>query len=518
MIGTRVGSYEVTQEIGDGGHAFVFKGVDGDSVVAIKMLKPSAADEDNIAKRFAIEAEALKELNHPGIVGFMDYIRQEEYHFLILEYMDQGSAEDLVETMHPIPDRFAVPIFYSVLDGIRHAHEQGYIHRDIKPSNILLNSAGEAKLTDFGIAKVIGGQKLTQQGFVVGTTLYMAPEFLSKGVVNVRTDIYSLGVTLYEMLTTRKPFEFESDNEPLISFAKRFLRSKPTPPSTYRPIHPQLERIVMKALSMDPKQRYKSAKDFRRDLEKHFPDLVKRSLLIESQSAKTGMIRVEEIQAMEHARDSVGSTTRSKAAPFIVAGLLVVGALLAHSIFGVDKWLAYGIGFILAIVFAVALTRRSRGIQLPEPLAPVPGPDVGDDDSSFSDILSSRGGDDDTIPFHDGLASKGTFQMTAESELDAYLLVLTGAEESKRYGLRPVSRIGRDLRVDIRPHDPEISRHHAVVTFNGRGFTAEDLGSMNGTYVNEERLQGKRDLNDGDILRVGSTSMRFESGRFSADK
>jgi hypothetical protein len=346
----------------------------------------------------------------------------------------------------------------------------------------------------------------------------MAPEFLSKGVVNVRTDIYSLGVTLYEMLTTRKPFEFESENEPLISFAKRFLRSEPTPPSTYRPIHPQLERIVMKALSMDPKQRYKSAKDFRRDLEKHFPDLVKRSLLIESQSAKTGMISVKEIHAMEHARSSVGSTALLRAAPFIVAGLMVAGSVLAHSILGVDKLLAYGVGFILAIVSAVALAKRSHGDPVPEPLAPVSVPDVGDDDSSFSDILSSRGGDDDTMPFHDGLASKGTFQMTAESELDAYLLVLTGEEEGKRYGLRPVSRIGRDLRVDIRPHDPEISRHHAAVTFNGRGFTAEDLGSMNGTYVNEERLQGKRDLNDGDILRVGSTSMRFEAGGPNEDE
>jgi hypothetical protein len=315
------------------------------------------------------------------------------------------------------------------------------------------------------------------------------------------------------MLTTRRPFEFESENEPLISFAKRFLRSKPTPPSTYRPIHPQLERIVMKALSMEPKQRYKSAKDFRRDLEKHFPDLVKRSLLIESQSAKTGMVSIEEIQAMEQAHD-VGALGR--AMPYVVASVLVVVGVLASALFGVDRLLAYGVGFVLAVLSAFLLSRRSQ-ISVPGQSAQAPAVgriiDAGDDDSSFSDILSSRGGDEDTMPFHDGLASRAPFEMTAESELNAYLHVLKGKEEGKRYGLRPVSRIGRDLRVDIRPHDPEISRHHAVVTFNGRGFIAEDLGSMNGTYVNEERLQGKRDLADGDILRVGSTSMRFEVGR-----
>lgn len=510
MIGTNVGEYEVTQEIGDGGHAFVFKGVNGDSVVAIKMLKPSAADEDNIAKRFVIEAEALKKLKHPSVVGFMGYLRQEDYHFLILEYMDQGSAEDLIETMHPIPDRFAVPIFYSILDGIWHAHEQGYIHRDIKPSNILLNSEGEAKLTDFGIAKVVGGQKLTRQGFVVGTTLYMAPEFLSKGVVNVRTDIYSLGVTLYEMLTTRKPFEYETENEPLISFAKRFLRSQPTPPSTYRPIHPQLERIVMKAIAMDPKQRYKSAKDFRRDLEKHFPELVRRSLLIEAQSAKTGMISIEDIQSMEREGGQVQSRSSSNLLTLLPA-LAVIGLTVALQMaLQLNAWVAYPVGLSVAGALAFMRWRQSRNVSpAPATSAPLSEADVGDDDSSFSDIVSSRD-EEDTIPFHGGRASNARFEMTDQSELNAYLLVLKGEKEGTRYGLRPVSRIGRDLRVDIRPHDPEISRHHAVLTFDGRCFTVEDLNSMNGTYVNEERLTSKRELNSGDIVRVGSTSMRFE--------
>ena len=233
MIGTQVGRYKISQEIGDGGHAFVFKGEDDrGSSVAIKMLKPSIADEDNLEKRFLIEAEALKELQHKHIVHFEDYIFQNGYHYLVLEFMDQGSVENLFKTMGPVPPRYAVPIFYKVLDAIEYSHQHGYIHRDLKPNNILINSEGEAKLTDFGIAKVVGGQNLTKQGYVLGTTLYMAPEFISQGVVSIKTDIYALGVTFYEMLTTRKPFEFEREDEPLVSFARRVCQGKPTPPST----------------------------------------------------------------------------------------------------------------------------------------------------------------------------------------------------------------------------------------------------------------------------------------------
>ncbi len=117
---------------------------------------------------------------------------------------------------------------------------------------------------------------------------------------------------------------------------------------------------------------------------------------------------------------------------------------------------------------------------------------------------------EDTIPFADSFRSNKPVKMTENSELNAYLVVISGPDKGRRFGLRPVSRIGRDLRLDIRPHDPEISRHHTTITFDGRGFTVEDLNSTNGTFLNEERVNGKRPMKPGDIIRVGSSSMRFE--------
>lgn len=526
MIGSQVGKYRITQEIGDGGHAFVFKGEgpNGEQV-AIKMLKPSIADEDNLEKRFLLEADALKKLSHPQIVRFEDYIYQNGYHYLVLEYMDQGSVEDLIKTMGPVAHRYAIPIFYKVLDAIEYSHQHGYIHRDMKPNNILINSEGEAKLTDFGITKVVGGQNLTKKGYVLGTTLYMAPEFISQGVVSVKTDIYALGVTFYEMLTTRKPFEFTRENEPLVSFARRVCQGEPTLPSTYRPIPPELERILMKSLAQDPKARYKSAKEFMKDLAKSFPDLVQRDIVIPSGRAMTRYVKVDELQ---NVAGTVDSPPKSKGFPkgtrlaigATTAAVIMLLALFMPSIApgmaaSLGTGLLYGGGAVLGVLLGYLLYAF---LPKPEVLPGFGGGDlrpastVGDENEEFLEESSIPEFEDagDTIPFHEGFQPGEAFEMTDVSELEAYLVVVGGPDKGRRFGLRPVSRIGRDLRLDIRPHDKEISRHHAVLTFTGTGFCLEDLGSTNGTYVNEEKVVGKRHLKPGDIVRVGASRMRFE--------
>ncbi|HYC76743.1 MAG TPA: FHA domain-containing serine/threonine-protein kinase [Planctomycetota bacterium] len=461
MIGKRVGPWLIVEEIGDGGHAFVFKGVRADESVAVKMLKPSAAAEDHLEKRFKIEAEALKTLEHPSIVGFRDYVYDNGYHYLVLEYMDAGAVDHLMRTMGPIDARYAVPIFNQILKGVAHAHAFGYIHRDIKPNNILLNRKGEAKLTDFGIARVLGGEALTKKGFVLGTSAYMAPEYLTHGRATEQLDVYALGVTFYEMLTCRKPFEFERDDEPLKSFAERVLKGTPQPPSAYVPTPPALERVLMTAIAREEKKRYRSAEKFRDELCAACPDLVDRPILIRQGRAQTDLIQLQKL--------TPAPVPRTK-----------------------ERGLG---GFFKRLIGKTPST--------PEAAPSVPAPAAAEVDPHAGDA----------VPYFSESGELREAQMTELSELGAYLAATSGADKGKRFGLRPVSRIGRDLRFDIRPRDPEISRQHAVVTFDGAGFRLKDLGSANGTFVNERKLADEYELQHGDIVRVGRTSLRFEFQR-----
>jgi serine/threonine-protein kinase len=469
MIGKRVGPWLIVEEIGDGGHAFVFKGVKGDEEVAVKMLKPSAAADDHLEKRFKIEAEALRTLDHPNIVGFRDYVYENGYHFLVLEYMDAGSADHLLRTMGPMEPRYAVPIFNQILKGTAAAHSFGYIHRDIKPNNILINKKGQAKLTDFGIARVLGGEALTKKGFVLGTSAYMSPEYLTLGKATEQLDVYALGVTFYELLTARKPFEFERDDEPLKSFAERVLKGTPTKPSDYVPTPPELERILLTAIAREEKKRYKSAEKFRQDLCASFPDLVERPILIRQGRAQTDAVEIQKFTPSPAVQKKSGGGLFSK-----LKGLFGGGAETP------------------AKPAPVAASPKA-----PAPAAPgKPAPS-----------------DDDSVPGFNEHYDSRPAQMTEVSELNAYLVATSGPDRGKRFGLRPVSRIGRDLRFDIRPRDPEISRQHAMIAFDGVGFTLKDLGSANGTFVNERRIAEDYVLRHGDIVRVGRTSLKFESPR-----
>ena len=495
MIGTQVGKWTVTEEIGDGGHAFVFKGICGDEVAAIKMLKPSVASEPDLEKRFQLEVEALGLLQHPGIVGFKEYLHIGNYHYLILEFMDAGAGDHLLRNAGPLEVRYALPIFTQLVAGIAYAHSKGYIHRDIKPNNVLLNRLGEAKITDFGIAKLVGGENMTRPGFVLGTTQYMAPEYLSQGVVSAQTDIYALGVLLYEMLTGRKPFEFKSPDEPLVAFAKRVCMGTPTPPSAYRPMPDALEKIILKAISRDPKKRYKDVERFDADLRKAFPELVDRPIVIPEGKPMTKQIAIQRV-ATPGPQRRPGIPTEAK----IVGGLgllflLVGGFLPVHLVLRILVMLI-GVAGIAVSVYWV-LQARPHAAQAPLLLR-----------RSMPDELEQESSG--PMPFHGG-AEDQSYAESKDSELRCFLVETTGPTAGKRFGLRPVSRIGRDMRFDVRPNDPEISRHHSTLTFNGETFLIRDLGSMNGTYLNEQRLPPEEDvpLKPGDIVRVGRTSMRF---------
>ena len=496
MIGTKVGRWNITEEIGDGGHAFVFKGECDGEVAAIKMLKPSVANEPDLERRFQREVEALGLLKHEGIVGFKEYLHIGGYHYLVLEYMDAGTTDHILRNVGALEVRYALPIIDQLLGGIALAHSKGYIHRDIKPNNILLNKAGQAKIADFGIAKLVGGENMTRPGFVLGTTQYMAPEYLSQGDVSVQTDIYSLGVLLYEMVTGRRPFEFKDPDEPLVSFAKRVCMGTPAPPSAYRPIPDALEKIILKSIAQEPKKRYKDVDRFRADLRKAFPDLVNRPIVIPEGRPMTEQLAIPRVV----------TPPAQKRPQFVLlpAILLGVGLAMGAGAFLVASKDAIRIGGAV-LGGAIAALGIFLGLRKPAPVVVSASASVSDSGGPAPEVKEGP------MPFHGG-SEDTSYAASDTSELRAFLVELEGGEKSQRFGLRPVSRIGRDLRFDIRPNDPEISRHHAAITFTGSEFEICDLGSMNGTFVNERRLKEPErvPLKHGDIVRVGRTELRFE--------
>jgi len=509
LIGKKVGSWLITEEIGDGGHAFVFKGLRGDETAAVKMLKPSACEE-NIRRRFELEADTLATLRHPNIVGFRDYIEQDGYHYLVIEYMDAGGIDTLLAS-GPMALEIALPIFDQVLQGIAHAHAFGFIHRDIKPNNVLLNRHGEAKIADFGIAKALGsGTNLTRRGFILGTSVYMAPEYLTAAECDEKTDVYALGVTLYEMLTGRRPFDFVSPDEPLPSFVARLTRDPLVPASAFVPqLPPAIDAILAKALERDKKKRYRSVSKFREDLVAAFPDVVGRPLRIRAGRAEA--LAVDGTTQPSRFDRPVAplppppfAWLSSREAVFAIGGFALgaIGTLVVAGSAG--KAFLTGVACAAASALASIAQRRRGRFEVARAAAKRLAA------SDPVDIAIAETASGESIPYFSGPARRIESANTGDSELGAWLVVEGPAESAIRFGLRPVSRIGRDERFDVRPTDPEISRQHAVVTFDGTGFTLRDLGSANGTFVNDVRIAGETRLRHGDRVRIGRTTLRFD--------
>ena len=213
MIGHTVGSYKITEKIGEGGMGAVFKGIDVmlDREVAIKMLRPELARQAQLAERFRSEAVTLARLNHPNIATLYSFLRQNDDYFMVMEYVRGETLEQFMQQRGPMNCANAVTLFCHALEGMEHAHGMNIIHRDIKPANMMLTERGSIKVMDFGIARVLGADRMTRAGHLVGTIEYMPPEQVRGGETDARSDIYSLGILLYEMITGRVPFTSPSE-------------------------------------------------------------------------------------------------------------------------------------------------------------------------------------------------------------------------------------------------------------------------------------------------------------------
>jgi serine/threonine-protein kinase len=220
MIGKQIGPYIIQEKLGEGGMGVVYKGIhkDIEQTVAIKVLYPQYAKDENFRERFKREAKVQAKLHHPNVVNILNYLEDEDGNmYIVMEYVGGGSLEDKMRT-GKISLSDSVSVIIQVLNALSYMHSNGIIHRDIKPSNIMFADS-IVKVSDFGIAKPMSDKGLTKTGAIVGTVWYMAPEIIKGEIPTPASDLYAVGVILYQLLTGRTPFYGRTDFE--VSFRER---------------------------------------------------------------------------------------------------------------------------------------------------------------------------------------------------------------------------------------------------------------------------------------------------------
>lgn len=259
------GRYELQGVLGGGGMALVYRALDRvlNRTVAVKVLREQYASDPTFLQRFTREAQAAAALSHPNIASVYDVGQDGDVPFIVMEYVPGITLRDLIARDGPLPVDQAVEIGAQILGALDYAHRNGLVHRDIKPGNVLITPQGTVKVVDFGIAKSARDLSLTAAGLALGTAAYFSPEQARGEAARPESDLYSVGVSLYEMLTGRTPFQADSD----VGMAFKHINEAPVPPRQWNPaIPPQLERIVLRALAKNPAARFASAEEMQQAL------------------------------------------------------------------------------------------------------------------------------------------------------------------------------------------------------------------------------------------------------------
>lgn len=330
--------YELLELIGSGGMADVYRASDNllGRMVAIKILHPQYAKDPIFIERFRQEAQAAANLNQTNIVNVYDWGIEGDIYYLVMEYVEGRDLKDIiVEGGSLLPER-TVEIALAICSALDAAHAQGIVHRDIKPQNIIITKDNQVKVMDFGIARAPGGAAMTQTGTIMGTAQYISPEQAQGRPADPRSDLYSIGIVLYEMLTGRAPFEGENP----VAIAYKQVREDPLPPSMVNPdISPELEAVVMKALAKNPENRYQNSLEMRSDLERCLEGApVHATPILPAGEAVPGMTRVYPVTG------AAGGKKSSKAWIFILLALFMAAML------GVGVW---------------ALVRNTGSVEVP---------------------------------------------------------------------------------------------------------------------------------------------------------
>lgn len=270
LIGKRIsGRYQILRVIGGGGMANVYLAEDMilDREVAIKILRFDFASDDDFIRRFRREAQSAASLDHPNIVSIYDVGEEDDIYYIVMEYVEGMTLKEYIHTNGPLHPKEAVRIMEQVVAAMEEAHAKQLVHRDIKPHNILIDNMGNIKVTDFGIAMALSSATITHTNSVLGSVHYLSPEQARGGLATKKSDIYSLGIVLYELISGRMPFEGES----AVSVALKHLQSEPPSVRRWNPSVPQsVENIILKAMAKDPFYRYEDASEMQKDLKTAF--------------------------------------------------------------------------------------------------------------------------------------------------------------------------------------------------------------------------------------------------------
>jgi serine/threonine protein kinase len=268
VLGNR---YELIEKIGGGGMALVYKARCRllNRFVAVKILREEFTGDEEFVKRFEIEAQSAASLSHPNIVPIYDVGNENNIFYIVMEYIDGITLKEYIVRNGPLDWKDAVRIAIQICSAIEHAHSKQIIHRDIKPQNILMTQDGIAKVTDFGIARAVTSSTITMVGSTIGSVHYFSPEQARGGYIDEKSDLYSLGIIMYEMITGKMPFDGESP----VAIALKHIQDKPIQPIDLNKDIPRaLNDIIMKAIKKEQSGRYQTATEMSEDLYRVFKE------------------------------------------------------------------------------------------------------------------------------------------------------------------------------------------------------------------------------------------------------
>ena len=541
MIGAQVGDYKIVAELGEGGMGMVYKGQHAalGQVVAVKSLHPTLMSNQAAKDRFEREAQALARLNHPNIIGLLNFINNADGCFIVMEFAEGEDLEEKLQRMGLIPPPQCIPWFIEACRGLEYANSQGIIHRDIKPSNIIVHPSGTTKLLDFGTAKLVDAQRLTQQGMTLGTVIYMSKEQLLGKPLDARSDVYSLGVTLYECVTGQLPFYDEEERKLVVKIAKE----EPIPPRQHYPgISAELEAIILKSMSKDPAQRYQSSTEFEHALaglpeaggsvaaSHASPIAVAPSPAPSAAPAAAAPAPTPSTTPQPVAAPLGGggpSFTEILFSPLFLGGLvccvigLGAGVPLIAIGFANEQATLKIVGLVLLPVFlllgvllcvlgmvkAKAAKGGGGGAVAPPPAVPPSVSSTVPQNNPFG--AQPAGG---TLNVDSPGAAQQYAPPVAQPQPtaagQALVQVIDGNDKGLQATVTPTSPVtlGRAPACSITLNDPGVSGQHASISFEATTLVVTDTGSRNGVFVNNQKIS-RQQLASGDLIVVGSTRL-----------